>query len=142
MTYLRICDTAVFDVSLTEEGVQDLPRFAGGQCLQHETKKAPKSSIIKGLNEPLGTEFTEANRMHFEQSVAAAFESPVIHERALESDEVNFAYRFNPQFEEVLLDRHEMSATLVQRHLSDLDFPRYVTGWARTEAFQRIREST
>ena len=141
MTCLRIRDTGVFDVSLTEGGGQELPGFAGGQGLQLETKKAPKSSIIGGLSQPIGTELTETNRLHFEQSVAVAFESPVIRERALESDEVNFAYGFNPQFEEVFLDRHEMSAALVQRHLSDLDFPKYVTEWARTRALQRIRES-
>lgn len=140
MTYLRIRDTGVFNVSLGQEGDQQLPGFASGTGRQHEPKKAALSSIIEALNERFGTEFTEADRLHFEQSVAAAIENPVIREQALANDEANFAYGFDPQYEGVLLDRHEMNSDLLQRFLKDPAFRSMLTDWARGEAYRRIRE--
>jgi len=140
MTYLRIRDTGVFDVSLGEEGDQRLPGFSTGRGPEHESKKAALSSIIEALNERFGTEFTEADRLHFEQSVAAAMENSVIREQALANDEANFAYGFDPQYESVLLDRHEMNSDLVQRFLRDPTFKTVLTDWARGEAYRRIHE--
>ncbi len=140
MTYLRIRDTGVFDVSLGEEGDQQLPGFSTGRGHEYETKKASLSSIIEALNERFGTEFTEADRLHFEQSVEAAMENEVIREQALANDEANFAYGFDPQYEGVLLDRHEMNSSLVQRFLRDPAFRAVVTDWARSETYRRIRD--
>jgi type I restriction enzyme R subunit len=40
MTYLRIRDTGVFDVSLGEEGDQQLPGFSTGRGREHDSRKA------------------------------------------------------------------------------------------------------
>lgn len=140
MTYLRVRDTGALDVSLGEEGDQEIAGFAGGRGSQHEAKKATKSSIIEALNDRFGTAFTEADRLHFEQSVAAAIEDPVIREQALANEEGNFAYGFDPLYEKVLLQRHDLNAVLLQRYLKDPVFREALTDWARAEAYQRIRE--
>jgi hypothetical protein len=67
-------------------------------------------------------------------------ESEVIREQALANDEANFAYGFDPQYESVLLDRHEMNSELVQRFLRDPAFKTVLTDWARGEAYRRIRD--
>lgn len=80
-----------------------------------------------------------ADQLHYEQAVAAAVEDPTIREQALANDEENFAYGFDPQFEGIVLDRHELNEVLVQRFLADPTFKEYVTSWARSEAYRRIR---
>jgi type I restriction enzyme R subunit len=141
LTHLRIQDSDTHDVGLGGgDGDQTLPGFSPGTGRQHERKEAPLSTIIEALNDRFGTTFTNADQLHFEQSVAAAMEDPNIVEQALANDEENFAFGFDPQYEGIVLDRHELNDALVQRFLSDPSFKDYVTDWARAEAYRRIRE--
>jgi type I restriction enzyme R subunit len=140
LTHLRITETGTRDVGLgAGDGDQQLPGFSDATGKQHERKKASLSTIVESLNDRFGTSFTSSDELHFEQSVLAAMENPTIREQALANDEENFAYGFDPQYEGIVLDRHEQNDGLIQKFLSDPTFKEFVTGWARREAYRRIR---
>lgn len=141
LTHLRITHTGTHDVSLDPTGDQEISGVTGGgEGKLNEHKTAALSSIVDTLNDRFGTSFTAADELHFEQSVAAAMEDPTIREQALANNEENFGYGFDPQFEGIVVDRHELNDALVQRFLGDSDFKDFVTAWARREAYRRIRE--
>ena len=120
LTHLRITHTGTHDVSLDPTGDQEISGVTGGgEGKLNEHKTAALSSIVDTLNDRFGTSFTAADELHFEQSVAAAMEDLTIREQALANNEENFGYGFDPQFEGIVVDRHELNDALVQRFLGE-----------------------
>ena len=86
-------------------------------------EKAPLSEIINVLNDRFGTEFTEEDRLFFEQ----------IKERAAKNEQIIKTARANPQFEkfslgirklieEMMIQRMGENDKIVTRYMDDQEF--------------------
>lgn len=142
MTHLRIAKTGQADVSLGEgSGDQVLPGFTGsGLAGLGKKEQAALSEIIEQLNEKFGAELSDADTLIVEQQVVVATQDDNLVAAAIANSIENYAYVFDPKFEELMLDRHVANNDLMRRFLDDPAVNEVFTAWARRESYRRIRE--
>ena len=107
-----------------------------------EDEKAPLSEIIERLNDRFGTEFTEEDRLFFEQ----------VRERALRDDDVRkiavanpfdkFSLGIRERLGQLMIERMGENDALVTRYLSDPEFQEVAFGVLAREIFQTVEESS
>ncbi len=105
-------------------------------------EKAPLSEIINVLNDRFGTEFTEEDRLFFEQ----------IKERAAKNEQIIKTARANPQFEkfqlgirklieEMMIQRMGENDKIVTRYMDDPEFQNSAFPILAKEIFDAIEKS-
>jgi type I restriction enzyme, R subunit len=106
-------------------------------------EKAPLSEIINALNDRFGTEFTEEDRLFFEQ----------IKERAAKNEQIIKTARANPQFEkfslgipklieEMMIQRMGENDKIVTRYMGDPEFQNSAFPILAREILDAINEQT
>ena len=83
--------------------------------------EAPLSELIRALNERFGTEFTEADRLFFEQIEEEAFEDASLKEAATANNYGDFSSILSKAFEGILIDRMEGNEEIFGRLMGDAD---------------------
>jgi type I restriction enzyme R subunit len=83
--------------------------------------EAPLSELIRALNERFGTEFTEADRLFFEQIEEEAFEDANLKEAATANNYGDFSSILSKAFEGILIDRMEGNEEIFERLMGDAD---------------------
>lgn len=81
----------------------------------------PLSELVRVLNERFGTDFTEADRLFFEQIEEEAFEDGDLKEAASANNFSDFASILTKAFEGLLIDRMEGNEEIFQRLMGDAD---------------------
>jgi type I restriction enzyme R subunit len=123
LQYYRLerISSAPIDLRIGEaEGVRSPTDVGTGKA---KDEKAPLSEIITVLNDRFGTEFTEEDRLFFEQ----------IKERAAKNEQIIKTARANPQFEkfslgirklieEMMIQRMGENDKIVTRYMDDSEF--------------------
>ncbi len=91
-----------------------------------EDEKAPLSDIIQKLNERFGTNFTETDRLLFDQIVEDGSHLESIQQRAKVNSYENFSLSVRDPIRNMVMDRQEKNAELVSRYLDEADFQQLV----------------
>ena len=91
-----------------------------------EEERAPLSEIIENLNDRFGTEFTEADRLFFEQIRESAVENDRIRQTALANSLDNFKLVISPQIQHLMYERMSENDALVSRFMDEEDFQEIV----------------
>lgn len=81
--------------------------------------EAPLSELVKALNERFGTDFTEADRLFFEQIEEEAFENESLKEAASANNFGDFSSILAKAFEGILIDRMEGNEDIFERLMGD-----------------------
>ncbi|MFL0797834.1 MAG: putative DNA binding domain-containing protein [Cellvibrionaceae bacterium] len=81
--------------------------------------EAPLSELVKALNERFGTDFTEADRLFFEQIEEEAFEDEGLKEAANANNFGDFSSILSKAFESILIDRMEGNEEIFERLMGD-----------------------
>ncbi len=81
--------------------------------------EAPLSELVKALNERFGTDFTEADRLFFEQIEEEAFEDEKLKEAANANNFGDFSSILAKVFEGILIDRMEGNEEIFERLMGD-----------------------
>jgi len=81
--------------------------------------EAPLSELVKALNERFGTDFTEADRLFFEQIEEEAFEDDKLKEAANANNFGDFSSILAKVFEGILIDRMEGNEEIFERLMGD-----------------------
>jgi len=97
------------------------------------------SRLIDLLNDRFGTEFTEADQLFFDQTVAEMKADDSIRKAALANTEENFRYPAEEKFKDVLVGRHEDNEKLVNRVFGDEDFGETVIRLLLKRVYDEIR---
>ena len=87
-----------------------------------EDEKAPLSEIIERLNERFGTEFTNEDRLFFEQVKERAVQDEQVRLTAQANNLDKFSLGIRAQIEKLMLERMGENDAIVTRYLSDKDF--------------------
>lgn len=142
LSHLRIVQTGATDVSLAPgSGEQMLPGFTGdGRGSQSQPETALLDQIIAAINERLGGDLTDADKVWFQQAFEYAAEDPQIQQAAQANTEENFAYVFDKEFEGLVLDRHDANADLIGRVFKDSETTAFLTAMARRIVYELARE--
>lgn len=143
LSHLRIVKTGDGDVSLgTGAGPQVLEGFTGGgRGTQTVPELALLDQVIAAINERLGGNLTDADKVWVQQTFEYAAEDPHIRQAAQANTKENFAYVFDKQFEGLVLDRHDANADLITRVFKDTDTTAFFTATARSIVYELARQA-
>ncbi len=141
LSHLRIVRTGTADVSLGDgEGEQSLTGFTGGgRGPQATPELALLDQVIAAINERLGGNLTDADKVWVQQAFEYAAEDPHIQQAARANTPENFSYVFDKQFEGLVLDRHDANAGLIDRVFKDAETTAFFTSLARKMVYEMVR---
>jgi len=95
--------------------------------------------IIAAINERLGGNLTDADKVWVQQAFEYAAEQPHIQQAAQANTEENFGYVFDKAFEGMVLDRHDANAGLIDRVFKDSETTSFFTALARRFVYELAR---
>jgi type I restriction enzyme R subunit len=103
-------------------------------------EKIPLSEIIKVLNERFGTQFTEEDRLFFQQIKEKACKDKQVIQTALANPLDKFELGIRKLIEEFMIERMGENDKIVTRYMADNDFQGTAFPILAKEIFEAIRE--
>jgi type I restriction enzyme R subunit len=105
-------------------------------------EKAPLSEIIDVLNERFGTDFTEEDRLFFQQIKERASKDPQIIQTALANPFDKFELGIRKLIEDLMVERMAQNDKIVTRYMADREFQGAAFPILAQEIFDSIRRSS
>jgi type I restriction enzyme R subunit len=102
--------------------------------------KAPLSEIIQVLNERFGTQFTEEDRLFFQQIKERACKSEQVIQTALANPLDKFELGIRKLIEELMIERMGENDKIVTRYMADRDFQGSAFPILAREIFDAVRK--
>ena len=103
-----------------------------------EEDLAPLSEIIERLNERFGTDFTDEDRLFFEQVKERAVRNERVRRTALANTLDKFSLGIRPEIEKLMMERMGENDALVTRYVSDKDFQNIAFEVLAREIFEAV----
>ncbi len=103
-----------------------------------EDEKAPLSEIIERLNERFGTEFTDEDRLFFEQVRERALRDEDVRKIAVANPFDKFSLGIRERLGQLMIERMGENDALVTRYLSDPEFQEVAFTVLAREIFQAV----
>ena len=97
------------------------------------------SQLIDVLNQRLGTDFTPADQLFFDQLTEEAITNPDLMQAAAANAFDNFQIKFNKSFPDIMIDRMEGNQDIVARFLNDETFKQIVMQIVARQVYDQIR---
>ncbi len=104
-----------------------------------EEEQAPLSEIIERLNERFGTEFTEEDRLFFEQVKERGVRNEDIRQMALANPYDKFALGIRGLIQQLMLERMADNDAIVTRYMSNRDFEETAFPVLAREIFETVK---
>jgi type I restriction enzyme, R subunit len=105
-------------------------------------EKAPLSEIIQVLNERFGTQFTEEDRLFFQQIKEKACKDKQVIQTALANPLDKFELGIRRLIEDFMIERMGENDKIVTRYMSDQDFQGSAFPILAKEIFDTVREGS
>ena len=105
-----------------------------------EEERAPLSEIIARLNDRFGTDFTDEDRLFFEQVKERAVRNDEVRRLALANAFDKFALDFRPQLGKLMVERMGENDAIVTRFLDDADFQQTASEVLAREVYEAVGE--
>ena len=118
------------------EGVKSPTDVGTGKA---KDEKAPLSEIISVLNERFGTNFTEEDRLFFQQIKEKAVHDEQVIQTALANPLDKFALGVRKLIEDLMIERMEQNDEIVTRYMADREFQGAAFPLLAREIFDAIR---
>ena len=99
------------------------------------------SRLIDLINERLGTDFTAADELFFNQIQEEASENGELRQAALANEIDAFKYVFDKALEGIFIDRMEQNEEITAKFMNDGEFQRIVTDHLRQRVYTQIRDA-
>lgn len=140
LEYYRLQKVAEGDLVLQVQGGHSLDPTTEAGISKPKDEKDRLSNIIYLLNEKFGTDFTEADRLYFEQIEQALFENEDLKVRAQNNPIENFKYAFEEVFIQTLIDRMDSNQEIFDKIMENTEFKNDVKDWLTKKIYQRFNE--
>ncbi|MCF6148428.1 MAG: type I restriction endonuclease subunit R [Candidatus Kuenenia sp.] len=140
LEYYRLQKVAEGDLVLQVQGEHSLDPTTEAGISKPKDEKDKLSNIIYLLNEKFGTDFTEADRLYFEQIEQALFENEDLKIRAQNNPIENFKYAFEEIFIQTLIDRMDSNQEIFDKIMENSEFKNDVKDWLTRKIYQRFNE--
>ncbi|HLJ25924.1 MAG TPA: type I restriction endonuclease [Candidatus Angelobacter sp.] len=118
------------------QGVKSPTEVGTGKA---KDEKAPLSEIIGVLNERFGTEFTEEDRLFFQQIKERACKSEQVIQTALANPLDKFELGIRKLIEDLMVERMEQNDRIVTRYMADREFQAAAFPILAREIFEAVR---
>ena len=140
LEYYRLQKIADGSLVLQIQGEYGLDPTTEAGISRPKEEKDRLSNIIKVLNDKYGTEFTDADRLYFDQIEQALYENDELKVRAMNNPIENFKYAFDEIFIQTLIDRMDSNQEIFDRIMGNNDFKIDVREWLTKKIYQRFNE--
>lgn len=141
LEYYRLQKIAEGDLVLQIQGGYGLDPVTEAGISKPKDEKEKLSNIIKLLNDRFGTDFTEADRLYFEQIEQALYENEELKLRAKNNPIENFKYAFEEAFIQTLIDRMDANQGIFEKIMENSEFKQEVRKWMTEKIYNRFNES-
>jgi len=141
LEYYRLQKIAEGDIVLKVTGVEHLDPTSEAGIRKPKEEKDKLSNIIHVLNERFGTDFTDADRLYFEQIEEALYENEDLKKRALNNPLENFKYAFDEVFIQALIDRMDSNQDIFEKIMGNDEFKSIVSKWLTKRVYDRFNEN-
>ena len=138
LAYYRLQRVASGAISLGEETDAFVTSPTEVGTGNPEEDLAPLSEIIERLNERFGTDFTDEDRLFFEQVKARAVRNERVRRTALANTLDKFSLGIRPEIEKLMMERMGENDALVTRYVSDKDFQNIAFEVLAREIFEAV----
>ena len=141
LEYYRLQKIAEGDLVLQVQGEFGLDPTTEAGISRPKEEKDKLSNILNILNEKYGTEFTDADRLYFEQLEQALFENEELKLRAQSNPIENFKYAFDEVFIQTLIDRMKDNEDIFDKIMENNEFKVDVKEWLTKKIYRRFNET-
>lgn len=140
LQYYRLQKMSEGAIDLTEGETEPLkgPTEVGTAAAKDE-EQVPLSTLIERLNDRFGTDFTDADRLFFEQIAEAATNDETLKTAASVNTKENFEIIFKKMLEGLFIDRMEGNEAIFSKLMNDPKFRDVAAEHLLEEVYARIR---
>jgi len=139
LEYYRLQKIGEQRLLMESEGEYQLEGISGaGIRLENKEEKEALSEIINLLNKKFGTEFSEADKLFFDQIEAELVADDRLSEQAKNNSLDNFKFGFEDAFMDKLIGRMEQNQDIFSKMMDDKDFGMLVKEYMLKKVFKRL----
>ncbi|WP_076419834.1 type I restriction endonuclease [Colwellia sp. UCD-KL20] len=140
LEYYRLQKISEGSINLESGSPDDLGGPSDVGTGTNTEEEVPLSELVKAINERFGTDFTEADRLFFEQIEEEAFESEDLKEAASANSFNDFSSILSKVFEDILIDRMDGNEEIFQRLMGDADVRGIAVNDIAKSLYKRFRK--
>ncbi len=141
LEYYRLQKIEEKKIDLETTGEYELsPTTEAGIRRDKDEEKSPLSDIIKTINDRFGTDFTEADRLFFEQIVEDCVRDEELGTQARANTYDNFKYPFEDAYKDKVIDRMDQNQEMFNRLMEEGDFSTLVFNTIMKEVYKRFNK--
>ncbi|RMG79040.1 MAG: type I restriction endonuclease subunit R [Bacteroidetes bacterium] len=141
LEYYRLQKIAEGDLVLQVQGKHELDPTTEAGISRPKEEKDKLSNIINLLNDKYGTDFTDADKLYFEQIEQALYENEELQIRAKNNPIENFKYAFDEVFTQTLIDRMDANEEIFDKIMSDSEFQKEIENWMIKKLYERFNNA-
>lgn len=141
LEYYRLQKVAEGDLVLQIQGRFGLDPTTEAGISRQKDEKDKLSNIITILNDKYGTEFTDADRLYFEQIEQALYENDELKLRALNNPIDNFKFAFNEVFIQTLIDRMDSNQEIFEKIMENSEFKKDIEEILTRKVYERFNQA-
>jgi type I restriction enzyme, R subunit len=142
LEYYRLQKIAEGDLVLQVQGETHLDPITEAGISRRKDERDKLSNIIFVLNDKYNTDFTDADRLYFDQIEQALFENDDLKLRAQNNPIENFKYAFDDAFIQVLIDRMRDNEEIFDKIMDNNEFKTDVKDWLTKKIYQRFNSKS
>ncbi|TXC78771.1 type I restriction endonuclease subunit R [Luteibaculum oceani] len=138
LEYYRIQKVGTQNIALDPQGEFQMENKGESGLGKVDEEYGQLSEIIKSLNTRFGTEFTDADRLFFDQIEAELKDDNALAEQAKSNSIENFKYGFNDKFLEKLIGRMEQNQDIFSKIMDDQNFGNLVKDYFMQRVYREL----
>lgn len=140
LEYYRLQKITEQDILMESQGEYGLEGMTESGIRMNKEEEAALSEIIEVLNKRFQTEFTEADKLFFDQIEAELVADKKLSEQAKSNSIENFKFGFDDIFMDKLLGRMEQNQELFARMMDDKVFGGLVQNYLLKRVYNELRK--
>jgi type I restriction enzyme, R subunit len=140
LEYYRLQKVSEGTIKLEKQGEVELKPTTEAGLTKDKEEIAPLSEIIKVLNERFGTDFTEADKLFFDQLEEELVSDANLKDQAKNNPLENFKYGFDDIFLNKLIERMDQNQEIFTKIMNDEEFAKTVRKQLMKEVYKRINK--
>ncbi len=138
LEYYRLQKIAEQNLVLESQGEYGLEGLTESGIRATKEEKEALSEIINVLNTKFGTEFTEADKLFFDQIEEELVADSKLSEQAQNNTLDNFKFGFEDAFMDKLIGRMEQNQDIFSKMMDDKDFGMIVRNYMLKKVYKRL----
>ncbi|SFH39192.1 type I restriction endonuclease subunit R [Pontibacter chinhatensis] len=140
LEYYRIQKISEGSIVLEERGEYGLRGTTQAGMRGEKEEQAQLSEIIKVLNDRFGTDFTEADKLFFDQIEAELVQDEELSLQARSNSMENFKYGFEDRFLTKVIQRMEQNQDIFAKIMDNDEFSQLVKNWMLKKVYKKLNE--